>query len=362
MSRLSKLLLTVISVLTLLLETTTVQGSMLNGAITGDNVQWKTAEKRNGNTIAARFWDLSIHLPAANKVIPAGPDTASQSFMITLKNTNNANDTVLIPIEISGMEYKLTANNVTTENNPTGTANSILAGNTVTVSGVGMGKRVYSYSQAQTPFSHYRPIIKLSDFDLVSAFKKKSAPGGKYQGQHMLRVPYEYYRDGILIRNTLSIPIIIVIDYSPAVLKDIKATGTGEMQVFYYGYPKTLVGGKTIYTIEATGVFPSGIKVGLQGGIRNQQQQYVLTTGPKDATSIPYSVTCPACTSGTKIIENGIGMIDGINGVNTLTIPSNGQSKVTSTIVVSFKDKPLDELNNGNYRGTFILVFAAKGI
>lgn len=72
MSRLSKLLLTVISVLTLLLETTTVQGSMLNGAITGDNVQWKTAEKRNGNTIAARFWDLSIHLPAANKLFPRG--------------------------------------------------------------------------------------------------------------------------------------------------------------------------------------------------------------------------------------------------------------------------------------------------
>lgn len=337
--------------------------SMFKGAITGDNVQWETAEKEKGDTIAARFWDLPIHLPAANKVIPAGPDTASQSFTITLKNINNATDTVLIPIKISGMEYKLTADNVTAESNPAGTANSIPSGNTVTVTGVGMGNQAFPYLQAQTPFSHYRPIIKLSDSALVTAFKGSPAPEGKYQGQHMLRVPYEYYRDDILIRNTLSIPIIIVIDYSPAALNSIRIlSGDGKMDVYYYDYPKTLVGGKTIYTIEATGVFPSGIKVGLQGGIQNRQQQYVLTTGPKDATSIPYSVTCPDCTSSTKIIENGRGMINGISGVNTLTIPSNGESKVTSTIVVSFKDKPLDALNNGDYRGTFILVFAAKGI
>lgn len=323
------------------------QSAEISGVVQGDKLTWQSAQNTvNGLTPAV--WDLPLSLPSAEKVTLGGPISASERTLVL----SGAGTTVSVPLTIEGISYRLTSNALM--GGRTGSASTSMSGTSVVV--MGAGNATVTLSTLSTPFSHYRPMIKSIDARVwLAAFEAAGAGKGIYQGVINYSILYDYTRDNVLVRYIVPATLVVSLDYNPAQLNTVDVTGSGIIQPQYYGYPERLVRGSMQYTINATGLFPNGVMVGLKGLTPHYQ---LLSKSASPQIGIDYSVECTnGCDGATSIITDGAPDIDSL--ANRLTIRSANNTSAQAIITVSFSDKKLSELEGDVYTGTFVLLFEA---
>ncbi|TOB38351.1 hypothetical protein [Vibrio parahaemolyticus] len=325
------------------------QSAEISGVVQGDKLTWQSAQT-TASGLTPAVWDLPLSLPSAEKVTPGGPSSASERTLVL----SGAGTTVSVPLTIEGVSYRLTSN--ASMGGSTGSASTTVSGNSAVVMGAGVGNATVTLSTLSTPFSHYRPMIKSIDASVwLAAFKTAGAGKGVYQGVINYSIPYDYTRDNVLVRYIVPATLVVSLDYNPAQLNTVDVTGSGIIQPQYYGYPERLVGGSTQYTINATGLFPNGVAMGLKALTTHYQ---LLSQSSNPPVGIDYNVECTnGCDGATRIITNGAPDIDSL--ANRLTIRSTNNTSAQAIITVSFSDKKLSELNGDVYQGTFVLLFEA---
>ncbi|MGR5235677.1 hypothetical protein [Vibrio alfacsensis] len=326
--------------------------------ITGDRLQWLSANSQ-GDDLVPSAWDLPHNLPAASKWVPGGPINDAP-ISLTFNGVGVEGSLTLNSfLEVRGIDYQSAPIDSATDITGSSSVTS-LNGNSVTVIGAGIANKRLTLSELGTPFTHIRPVIKLNEAVLIHAFKDSTLSQGRYQSQTLVKVQYDYYRNGIRIRNTLSYPLSVVVHYHPAELLTIDVSPNNVIEPRYHGHPNIKVSGETQYTITATGTFVNGIWVGLRAPAAGEPYFRLKPEDMSDTTEIKYDVTCIDGCDGANIafIQDGIGQIN--DSTNRAKINArNGTTAATAVIKVGFNDKPLADLSHGTYQGSFILVFEA---
>ena len=318
----------------------------IEGHLVGEELQWRSATSVAGG-ITPALWDLPINLPTGSSVIPGGVQNAQPP--LTLHGPDGV--AVQVPLSISGIEYRLSS--VSGQKPVTGTAHTTISGDMAQTLGTGTGDVNVDLSHNEAPFTHYRPVLNPIDAAaLAQAFKQAQATQGRYSGNVNITVPYDYYRDGVRVRNTLVMPLHVVIDYQPATLNDIQVQGDGVIAAEYHGYKK--VSGHTMYTVTATGNFPNGVLMGLQPPTDGQ---FHLTSTEPDSGEINYNLTCVTGCDTQQLIVNGVAKIDNSDHKATILAPNPTQAQ--ARLKVDFNNQPMDTLKSGTYRDTFVLMFEA---
>lgn len=328
----------------------------IDGVINGESIQWNSATY-SGNRLTPAYWDVALSLPTAEAVHLGAPMKMDRTVIFQKGSERVSTDT----LRTIGVEYRLSF----PVPPPQGHGRSQEGSNmlptgvdTIAVFGTDVDPFKMEMNNTQSPFTHYRPLIDMNNDirTLVEDFKQAKVSAGEYISSFFLTVPYDYYRNGIRIRNTLTIPVNIKLTYNPASLTEVVVDGTGIISPIYN--PDNTVDGSTIYNVTARGVLPNGVKVGLLDTL-NGQPHYTLKDSASDiqGPGIKYSVTCSSCLGGTDIIQDGVAKIDSVR--KTLSIPSNDNKTATTQIEVSFKGQNLDDLNNATYTGQFTLIFSA---
>ena len=325
--------------------------SEIAGGLTPKGITWQSAQNTSDG-LAPAIWDVPLSLPAADKVILSGASVSD--FTLKLSGPEGM---VSVPVNIKGMSYKLSSNVGMMD---IAGSSTIISGTSAFVSGGGTGNKIVTLSSLSSPFTHFRPILNANNIsEWPAKFKAAGLSKGKYQGQINYLVPYNYYRNDILIRYTLQGSLSVSVLYNPAQLNSVEVIGDGIIMPQYYGYPERLVGGSTDYTINATGVFPNGINMGLRASSSHNNRYQLLSQSPTSLpTSIDYSVRCTVgCEGDNKIITNGVPDINSTN--RHVKISASNTTSARAIITVSFANKKLTELNNDAYLGNFILIFEA---
>lgn len=323
-------------------------------SIKGSRLTWLSAIVSEGGLVPA-VWDIPLHLPAAEKVVPGGPTNVTEQ-LVTL---NGPGGSVEVPLTLIGMSYRLSSNNSTFPQGSAG-VNTTVVGNSAVVEGAGIGNQIVTLTSLSSPFTHFRPILKTFDEKAwVEAFKVAYVQKGTYQGELSYQVPYNYYQNGVIVRNTLQASLTVQLEYNPAQLNSISVLGDQIISPIYYGYPTRMVGGKTDYTVTARGTFPNGVRIGLKSNMAHARYQL----NPRSNSllkGIPYNVKCiQGCDVklGVDIIKDGNAVINSTDKL--ITMISNDNLTAQAKIRVSFSIKNLDDLITDTYEGNFILIFEA---
>ncbi|MDC4167375.1 hypothetical protein LDP52_01365 [Photobacterium damselae] len=318
-------------------------------SIKGDKLSWISANSTSVGLVPS-LWDIPVSLPPASQVILGGPSNISEQI-INVSQQNGKS--VSIPITVKGMQYRLSSYS-NAESIDNGTSTAVVNGLENSVIGSGVSNVVIILSNLESPFTHYRPIIAPINIDnWLTAFKSAGATNGIYRGTIMISIPYDYYRNGIRIRNTLSLPVTITIDYVAQILNDVTVTGSNAMTTTYH-YP-LLISGETTYTINATGFFSNGVWVGLSPLTNGENYYSLRSLNPNNTDEIKYNVTCISGCDGTnnQIIINGVPQI---NSASTRAkILGTNTTQTSAKIRVDFDRVPI--VSNDTYVGKFILMF-----
>ncbi len=204
------------------------------------------------------------------------------------------------------------------------------------------------------PFTHYRPLLEAIDgATLAKAFEQNNAKQGLYTGHVTLTVPYDYYRQGVRVRNTLVVPLYMSLNYQPARLDDITVTGDGIIAAQYHGYQR--VSGETKYTLTATGI--SEWSTHGTTTVDQSRRLFHLQSDVSDSGDIKYNLTCVSGCDVQSLIVNGVPKIDTRDNKAKILPLSRSQAK--AQLKVDFTDQPMDTLKSGTYRDTFVLMFEA---
>ncbi|HIF9193218.1 TPA: hypothetical protein ACX6PF_002437 [Photobacterium damselae] len=325
-----------------------LQAAEMTAQLTGDQWTWISANTVSGRVVPS-LWDIPLNLPAADSIIPGGPlDISASSIQLT-----GTGGSVSVPLSLVGMEYRLSS--AVGSGSVSGSASTQINGNNVTVLGSGVGNLSVTLSTLESPITHYRPIFNNIDTNAwAQAFRTAKLPKGRYQGHINITVPYDYYRSGTRIRNTLLLTNRIIVDYEPAVLNTISVEGDGLIEPIYH-FPNT-VSGKTEYVVNASGYFPNGVLMGLKPPLGGSP--FYEMTGKNPSESIKYNVTCRSgCSGKNQIIVNGQGRINTTD--NRMKIDAASPTTAQARLQVSFDNKPMSEVSNDTYRDSFVLVFEA---
>ncbi|WP_051117002.1 hypothetical protein [Vibrio campbellii] len=321
----------------------------MEGRLVGKKLQWYSAVTVGGRTNPA-LWDLPINLPTGNSVIPGS--VSQNRYSLDLKGPDGRS--VSMPLTVSGVQYRL-ASFSSHEKVEGGNAQTNINGDIAQTTGTGTGDVKIDLTSNEVPFTHYRPILEAIDgATLAKAFEQNNAKQGLYTGHVTLTVPYDYYRQGVRVRNTLVVPLYMSLNYQPARLDDITVTGDGIIAAQYHGYQR--VSGETKYTLTATGDFPNGVLMGLQPST-NPDGLFHLQSDVSDSGDIKYNLTCVSGCDVQSLIVNGVPKID--NRDNKAKILPLSRSQAKAQLKVDFTDQPMDTLKSGTYRDAFVLMFEA---
>lgn len=330
----------------------------IEGRIKGERFDWLSAQPISSNNFTSSVWDLPLRLPTAESVVPGGATAVSSH--IELKQINGSGKASL-PLTLVGTQYRLSEHQSPEEyRGGDRTAITTQKGSDVEVLGSGIGSLEFPLNRVSTPFTHHRPLFSMNKNIWME--NMKGQPSGTYRGVVNYTIPYNYYRDGIIVRYTMQASLVVTLEYVPTILTSVRFISRNDViNPQYHGYPERMVGGRTEYQIEATGVFPGGVAVGLKplSGRVSQYQLDSLST--EDDSFITYSAKCDlGCTGpNNKIITDGRPDID---MVNKLLIKSDNGTTARATISVVLTNTKLETLINDTYRGSFVLMFSAVGV
>ncbi|MBE8574170.1 hypothetical protein [Vibrio sp. OPT18] len=296
---------------------------------------------------APSYWELPLRLPAAQSVIPGG---VTNNGARTVDVSSNG-VFVSLPITVKGMVYRLSSRAATFVES-SGLANVGGDGNEVLVTGMGAGNKQIELEKLESPITHFRPYLESVDgIAWMNAFK--GSPKGIYQGVLPITAFYDYVRDGIRVRYTLSFSLSVVVDYTPTFLHSIDVSDDHIMAVKHH-YPLK-VSGETTYTVTATGYFTNGILVSL---LAPESGDYFSLKSASGEKEIKYNVTCMSgCEGETQYIIDGISNITSdrpavISAVNT--------DRAIAKIKVDFAPVSELEFSGETYTGKFVLMFEAR--
>ncbi|OCH16783.1 hypothetical protein A6E05_02840 [Aliivibrio sp. 1S165] len=326
----------------------------IEGRIKGERFEWMSAQNSTGIDLTSSVWDLPLHLPTAEHVVPGGAIAANRN--IELKQMDGSGNASL-RLQMMGVRYRLANHNAS---NPydggDAYATTTDIGGDVFVLGDGVGNKVYTLSKTSNPFTHYKPVFRINNKNWMDGMKGQ--PSGTYRGVLNYAIPYNYYRNGIIIRNTMQASLVVTLEYAPAMLTSVRfVTKNDDINPRYHGFPERMVGGRTEYQIEATGVFPNGVLMGLKPLTGRASQYQLDSLSTEDDSFITYSASCDVgCNGYQKIITDGRAEID---MVNKLTIKSQHGTTAIALISVVLTNTELDTLINDTYRGSFVLMFSA---
>ncbi len=355
-SRLKKLLLCSVCLLSPMTHALT-----LNGKLTGEELVWHNGMRVvNGSDayLTSTNWQVLGGLAPTTEWAP-GTFMAEPTKGITL---TNGTDSVTIPaeaIEVSGMQYGLGAG-ADKVSGQTSSPGGHLCGpgnyqmNDAIASVIGSGcvaDNVYQSTEYYTPFQFARPLVKIDDAALASAFKAAAeAEGlseGAYTGSILNLSPFYGYRSqggAWTYRQFGPVSLSVQIYYVPAFLSNVQVLGNGLMTPTYDTVDYT-VSGDTAFRVQATGLFTSGVKLTFD----TDRESYELVHSDVDSR-IAYDVTCPAC-SDTSIVQDGALQL----ATGETTVPGSG-SLVSFELLVHF-DAAASEVETGRYTDSMVVYF-----
>lgn len=326
----------------------------IEGRIKGERFDWLSAQRVSSN-FTPSAWDLPLHLPPAERVVPGGVTTASSH--IEFKQING-DGKISLPFTLIGIQYRLSDYQSSKEyRGGDSSATTIARGSDIVeVIGSGIGSMEYTLNRVSTPFTHHRPLFRMHESTWMNSMKGQ--PSGTYRGVLNYTILYNYYRNGIIVRNTLQASLVVTLEYAPALLTSVRFISKNDVIApQYHGYPDRMVGGRTEYQIEAKGVFPGGVLMGLRPLTGRASQYQLDSLSTENESFITYSVNCDFGCNKPNIITDGRADIDMAG--KRLIISSGNGTTATATISVVLTNTKLEGLSNDTYRGSFVLMFSA---
>lgn len=339
----------------LLLISHNVLSYQFEANIKGDNMQWISAIQNSQKLVTPSFWHIPVNQPVSSSVILGGAISASpQKFQVSL---TSGSTNISLSAYIAGVDYRLSsiASSSSDINNTVhSTSTTTIKGSYVNIIGTGIGDKRINLIQEENPILFIRPVLNVNTNEWVTAFKLANAPNGKYKGIFSTNVVYDYIRNNTRIRNILTIPVEVTLNYSKQMLNSIEISGSDVMTT-RYDYP-SLVSGETIYTVKASGYFTNGVSVGLTP--LDSNKLYTLKSDTSDK-EIPYDLTCIfGCSENVNMISKGNALINNTDKRTKITAVET--EIATAKLKVSFNKLSQSEFTGQNFSGKFILMFEAN--
>lgn len=322
----------------------------INGKLTGEKLDWFNASS-DGEFITPNYWFKPSGLPKTTGWVP-GTFTSMTELHVELSSGNNH---VSVPLTLSGVSYQTNPkwesswySDIYPSCNET-KLSSIAMVKRTSGSGYCIADSLLNYQQPETPFTALQPIIKLNKAVLISQLKGKGK--GVYSGTINAVVSYGFFVKGSQTLKTYrNIPITfsIQIEYNPSVIKRINVLGNGHITPQYDTKAHT-VSGVTGFKVSAFGYFENGLTFQL---INKKNQDYSLKPVNSGSTSIPYSITCKGCSSGSELVSKGKIVHDG-----KAEITSPGSTLIPFTLGVSYDNISVKDVEETSYSDHFTVMF-----
>ncbi|QLK43874.1 hypothetical protein DR996_00445 [Vibrio owensii] len=289
------------------------------------------------------------------------PNTSYHPQNLTLRGPSGNNAT--LRIHYVAAEWKFAQTPTSTFKNPTsslaGQATTLL-GNIAHIENTGphiLGDICFKFASGGRHLEYFRPVIEI-DPDSLAALSEKfdtgELPNGSYVGNAYFPASYSQ-RDNwgnVYYHIALGAPVEFIIQSENDRIAKITVVGDDVI------IPDTVtepgkVQGSTNYKTTVEGVVSNGVKVSLLKPNSDFSLKPMMTA-ESETNKIPYSVFCRECEgSGVRMIENG----KAISTSSHYSLLHNDFLKVEANFEVSFAHKPLDELYNDTYIGSFTLLF-----
>lgn len=336
--------------LLLCLLTVNAHAFTINGKLTGEKLEWYNASN-NGEYITPNYWFKPARLPETQKWVP-GTYTSPTDLTITL---SSGSEHVSVPLTLSGVNYQP---DPTWEGDwysdiyPSCDETTMMGMITVkrtSGSGFCIADNVLNYNHLVVPFSAIQPIIKLDKSILIAQLKGKKT--GVYSGTVSAVISYGFFAKGSeTVKTYRNVPITfsVQISYKPSVLSRINVLGNGHIVPKYDTTAQT-VSGLTGFKVSALGYFENGLKFEL---INKAVDDYQLKPVSSGSTSIPYSITCQGCSTGSQLVEKGKVVTDG-----KAEIHSPGSTLIPFTLGVGYDNISVDDVEETSYADYFTIMF-----
>lgn len=322
----------------------------LHGKISAVDNLWVSAQNEQGGLVPSE-WELPSGLPTGERLI-VGSVVSNSGQSVSL---SNGEDSIQLNLAVLGIQY-MVADYVNAAATTGGGAATNVTGNLITVKGNGTGDQQIEFASQNSMIKMYRPIVGNIDIsDIKNALQGKSK--GNYIGTMPVVFHYDYYRNDVRVKQIISAPLQVRVDYNPAIIFNSVITSglDGKLTPSYHGYPEQVVSGHGTYGVRITGDFTSG----LRAKILNPSILYTLKNAQVVAgdqtQEIAYSVTCTmGCSGSNQMIEAGQASSD------FTQIDNANISEANIELMVHFENKPYEDLVNGIYQGQFQVLFEAQ--
>ncbi|KIF47745.1 hypothetical protein M445_12210 [Vibrio owensii 47666-1] len=298
--------------------------------------------------------------------VGVGGDGSNTSRNQTVRLTGPEGKSFNMQVVYAGVEWKLTAEPDSIIGVPSsfvkpGTQPTTFEGNIVRVDNTTtgyIGDKCFEYNSNKTPLDSFRPILELDPANaqwVADQFATGNFPNGIYKGTLWLPAVFAFntllynnwaYRFG----NGGSIDFII--EFEQDRITQISVEGADVIIPDVLTKPG-FVQGKTVYTTTISGIISNGIKVSLDKS-NSDFSLKPMVTEKSDANKIPFNLFCVECEgAGVMMIEEG----RAVSSSSYYSLLHNDFKNVVANFEVSYKEKPLDELYNDTYIGSFTLLF-----
>jgi len=323
----------------------------MSGELVGGKLTWSNSRKI-GDEIVPDYWLKPPRLPATKKWVPG---TYVSPTKLQLQLTNGT-DTVSVPLDLTGVRYhpmKGYDKAPYSDIYPTCVKSDLGQFALVTTGATGgnfcIANSSINYEQPGPPFNQMQPSFVLKDELVAAALKGKSK--GIYSGTVSAVTSYGFFAQGsetVKTYRNVAFTFSVQIKYSPSVINRINVLGNGHI-VPKYDTTAHTVSGVSGFKVSALGYFENGLKFELINKAVDDYHLKPVTTG---STSIPYSITCQGCTTGSQLVEKGNVVSDG-----KAEIHAPGSSLIPFTLGVSYDNISVKDVEESSYADHFTIMF-----
>ncbi|AUW07484.1 hypothetical protein [Vibrio campbellii] len=339
-----------ITLIVLLAQPCILKAATISAKISAVDNLWTSAQLESEGIVPSE-WLLPYGLPVGNSLVPGSVSSnISRSVVLT-----NGTDMINIDVSTIGIQYIISDISGAPIETP-GTANTEVRNNIIIVKGQGLGNLRVNFGTANSMIKTFRPILSPITIDSLKE-RLRGKTKGIYQGIIPFVVHYDYYRNGLRIRNTINANVGLNVDYNPAEILSARIVSglDGKLAPKYHGYPERVVSAQGRYGVRLTGDFTSGLRMRVQGDSSLYTLKNASVVGDTLDRQIAYDVTCVVgCTTNPKLIDKGV------KSDSFTQIDNRNSSEARLELMVSFENKPYSMLTNGEYRGQFRLLFEAQ--
>ncbi|EJN6959332.1 hypothetical protein IHC87_19950 [Photobacterium damselae subsp. damselae] len=343
----------------------------INGLIKDGSIRWDNGVRVDGY-LSISNWQIISGLQPTEEWKPGGilSVTGINDGKLTLKNTNG-NKKIIIPFDISGVQYGLGDSGskfeiVNSGSTSFSSCDSKLSSSKASV----IGKKCASKESYKgknglqfTPFHFARPLISLKDSDIIDQFNDPSLTKGIYKGTVNI-IPMYLFKSPTgtwTYRTATPISIDIAIKYNGSQMLGIEVIGDGIIPPKYNKEQKT-VSGFTDFKVKFNGVFPEGTKINMrfldpEGGIYNLNA--TDSSISEDKNKIPYGIYCHGDSCHDKEIVDYHGQMV-LDDKRSYLESMSDSKEISFRLLVGYKDIPMNKVDTGKYQDSFTVMFESE--